>query len=334
MVFFVVAFYSFLLVSHFLFSDKEAKKEHEARSHAQAQWMKEKEEIALRNLSAHPRLAGAISLGFAAVFLCGLYLDAAYLIKKWRGADKLSVPFQRSEVLWGERDVFQMLLFLFFMEGCLFLAQSVAWLFLGLEGGRTPDGVLLLNSLARDLGVTCFVVWIVQRRYGQSLQALGFRAQNLWQGIRTGVVAYVAVIPPLVLCFMILAAVLRFFSVEPEPQEVVQIYLKDSTQPYLLVLTLFVAVAGPVMEEIFFRGFAYSGLRKRFGVWPGAVLSSAVFAALHMHWVAFFPIFFLGMFLTALYETSGSLVPSIIAHALHNTVMVVLMLGFRNLSSG
>jgi len=330
---FVTALYSFLLVSHFLFSDKDLAREREVRTRAQASIMKEKEETVLNNLNARPELVGVLSLGFTAVFFLGLTLDAALAMRKWRGLPLQAGSLPGPAVLWGGRDVLQALLFLFFMEGCLFLIQGGASFFLGLDG-QVPDGVLLLNSLARDLGVACFVIWIVQKRYGQTLADLGFRVRGLWSGIRSGILAYIAVIPPLLVCFMILAVVLRFFSIEPEPQDVVQIYLKDSTQPYLLVLTLFVAVVGPMMEELFFRGFAYAGLRKRFGVWPGAVLSSAVFAALHMHWVAFFPIFFLGMFLAALYETSGSLVPSITAHALHNTVMVGVMLGFRSLSSG
>ena len=334
MVFFVVALTSFLLISHSVFSDKKIIKAREVQARAEVQLMKEKESAALRNLSARPELVGALSLGFAFVFFLGIYLDTDMITRKWRGLPWLSLaPAQKSEVAWGVRDVLQALLFLFAAEGFLFLIQSTARFALGLSG-RISDSVLLLSSLAQDLGVLCFVFWIVRRRYGQTIRDLGFRVRSLWDSVRSGILAYIAMIPPLLLCFAILAAVLHFFSVEPEPQAVVQIYLKASTQPYLLVLTIFIAVLGPVMEEVFFRGFAYAGLRKHLGVWPGAVLSSAVFAALHMHWAAFFPIFFLGMFLTALYETSGSLVPSITAHALHNTVMVCAMIGFRNLSSG
>jgi membrane protease YdiL (CAAX protease family) len=334
MTFFVVALYSFLLAGHFFLSDKKMTREREIRAHEQAQVMKAKEQTALKNLSVRPALVGALCLGFAAVFIWGLYLDVVLGAKKWRPKAWLSLTgFGRSEVSWGLNDVFQGLLFLFFLEGCLFLIQVFARSTLGLNG-QVSDSSLLMNSFARDIGVTCFVLWVVLRRYGQSLKELGFRIRPLWGLVKSGILAYVAVIPPLILGFVILSAVMYFFSMEPEPQAVVQIYLKDSTQPYLLFLTFFVAALGPVMEEIFFRGFAYAGLRKRFGVWPGAILSSAVFAALHMNLAAFFPIFFLGMFLAVLYEASGSLVPSITAHMLHNTVMAGLLMGFRNLSSG
>lgn len=333
MVLFVTVFYSFLLVSHFIFSDEGSVRESGSRTKIQASIMKEKEAAALKNLNARPELVGALSLGFTAVFFLGLCLDAAFVMKKWRPSPFEAGSLAGPAALWGGRDVLEAFLFLFFMEGCLFLVQGGASFFLGLDG-HIPDGALLLNSLARDLGVACFVIWIVRKRYGQDLSALGFRVRGLWTGVRSGILAYIAVIPPMLVCFMVLAAALHYFSIEPGPQDVVEIYLKDSTRPILFVLTLFVAIAGPVMEEVFFRGFAYAGLRRRFGVWPGAVMSSALFAALHMHWVAFFPIFFLGMFLAALYEISGSLVPSITAHALHNTVMVGVMLGFRGLSSG
>ena len=333
MLVFVTALYAFLLISHFFFRDEEAMREREERVKVNKVLVKEKEKTALRHLEKHPELAGALSLGFAAVFFWGLYLDARLGMRIWRKKPLVDGAVAHSETRWGARDVFQSFLFLLFLEGSLFLIQSIVWVIFRVEGPVT-DSALLLNSLARNLGVVCFIVWIVQRRYGHKFTDIGLGIRGFWQHVRTGILAYIAVIPPLALCFVILAAVLKFFSIEPEPQAVVEMYLKESTQPYLIFLTLFVAAAGPVMEELFFRGFAYAGLRKRFGVWPGAVLGSLIFAGFHLHWTAFFPIFFLGMFLTALYQTSGSLVPSITAHVLHNGVMVGVILVFRNISSG
>ena len=113
----------------------------------------------------------------------------------------------------------------------------------------------------------------------------------------------------------------------------VQIYLKPGSGPILFIFTVFVAGLGPVLEEVFFRGFAYPALRERFGIPVSPAFTAAAFAALHMNALAFVPIFLLGLFLCYLYESSGSLVPSISAHVLHNTLMVLVTLGFRALAS-
>src|SRR5207237_96161 len=124
----------------------------------------------------------------------------------------------------------------------------------------------------------------------------------------------------------------QHFSYEPMPQEVVQVYLRKSMDKYVLPLTLFVTVLGPVIEEIFFRGFTYRAFRRRWGAWVSCAATAGIFAAFHMNVMVFFPIFLLGLFLAFLYEKTGSLVPSIAAHVTHNLIMVCFTLGFKSLS--
>ena len=193
------------------------------------------------------------------------------------------------------------------------------------------DFFLLGNSVLRDLCLMAFI-WTLLRFRGQSWRDLGLRGGRFFQNVRTGVLGYVAVIPPLLLTFFLLAAMMQFFSYEPLPQNVVQIYLKKNPGAFLVLFTVFVAILGPVLEEIFFRGFAYPALKKKIGALKAMTVTAAVFAAFHMNLTVFVPVFFLGFFLTYLYESTGSLVPSITAHVLHNTLMVMMTLGFRSLS--
>ncbi|HXV19228.1 MAG TPA: CPBP family intramembrane glutamic endopeptidase, partial [Candidatus Omnitrophota bacterium] len=98
----------------------------------------------------------------------------------------------------------------------------------------------------------------------------------------------------------------------------------------LIYFTFFVAILGPIIEEVFFRGFAYTAFRRKWGVVRGMLASSAVFALMHMNLIAFFPIFVLGIFLAYLFEKTGSLVPSMTVHMVHNLIMVSLTLGFKS----
>lgn len=330
MTLFVVVFYSFIFISNFLAS----KRDHVKLSAENAQLiekMKLKEETAQRNLLAKPTLFNALSFLLVVVLFAGVYLDGRLLLCLKQGRAWPENRLAAAEVCWGRREVAGGFVFLLFAEACFFLVQQVLHRSLH-SGAESAEMWMFIAALLRDLVVAAFVWALVKARHGRGLRDLGLRFEKKAHFIRTGLVGYVAVLPPLLLTFAVVGAALNLFSVEAPPQNVVQTFLKESTSAYLLPLTIFVALVGPILEEIFFRGFVYTGLRKRFGAWGGTAIASAAFAALHMNGVAFLPIFILGMFLTYLYESTGSLIPSITAHMLHNGIMVALTLGFKSLS--
>jgi membrane protease YdiL (CAAX protease family) len=328
----VVLLYSFFFVMG-LMADRQKEPARIQEEKQAVQLLKEKEAIVRENLSDRPELLTALSLALLAVLLAGLVLDVYLAARRLRGRSWPVPSLALPETAWNGWDVFHAFVFFLFIEAFLFFAQSAYLAFAGFDGHNAPDPLLLISSLLRDLFVALFVWAMVKRRYRQGSQELGLRFQKWTAHARTGVVAYIGVVPVLFLVFILLGTLMKKLAYEPPPQNVVEMYLKDSTAPYLIPLTFFVAILGPVMEEVFFRGFAYKGLRRRFGIWGGAAITSCLFASLHMNAAAFVPIFVLGMFLTALYEISGSLVPSITAHVLHNTIMVALTLGFKGLSS-
>jgi len=96
----------------------------------------------------------------------------------------------------------------------------------------------------------------------------------------------------------------------------------------ILILILLVQVGiGPMAEEIFFRGTVYGVMRKRWGVISAALLSSLIFAAMHVIndvdilWIA---IPFVGSFVMSfIYEMSKSLTLCAILHMGFNFVAVV-----------
>ncbi len=92
----------------------------------------------------------------------------------------------------------------------------------------------------------------------------------------------------------------------------------------LLILLLIGSIFAPVAEEIYFRGFAYPALRKKWGVDRGIVFSGLFFAIAHLDPQAFIPVFLLGMALAYAYEKSGSLLLVMAAHFTVNTTTFVL----------
>lgn len=91
---------------------------------------------------------------------------------------------------------------------------------------------------------------------------------------------------------------------------------------FALALVL-AALLVPFVEEMFFRGFVFPGLARRFGRVAGVVLSGVLFGAAHLSPDSFIPLSFMGIVLSLLYSATGSLYPGIILHSINNSVALL-----------
>ena len=93
----------------------------------------------------------------------------------------------------------------------------------------------------------------------------------------------------------------------------------DSVPLTVLVGILSLALA-PVMEETFFRGFLFGGLRGRWGVFFAALFTGFLFALAHVDPLVYIPFTAVGMIFAWGYVYSGSILASMIAHLLFNSI--------------
>ncbi|TPG10604.1 CPBP family intramembrane metalloprotease [Rhodanobacter glycinis] len=104
--------------------------------------------------------------------------------------------------------------------------------------------------------------------------------------------------------------------------------LGSSTPPELRIpLVLVVVSVGPLAEELLFRGVLLSALLQRWHVGWSVVISSLVFALIHLpglqfQWYALPDLALLALALTWLRLRSGSIWPAVLAHGLNNLVGV------------
>lgn len=91
---------------------------------------------------------------------------------------------------------------------------------------------------------------------------------------------------------------------------------------YVLIIGAFVA---PIAEETYFRGMIYPVMRHRYGVWGGIALCGLLFGASHLDLWRSIPLAAGGMILAYIYEKTGSVLPCVLAHAIWNGIMTVLM---------
>ncbi|MBI3869434.1 MAG: CPBP family intramembrane metalloprotease [Verrucomicrobia bacterium] len=103
--------------------------------------------------------------------------------------------------------------------------------------------------------------------------------------------------------------------------------LQQAEHPLQLAFFSVVALAAaPFFEEVFFRGLLYSSLRQRGWGWGAGVLSAVLFGAIHFDVEKFMPLAFLGWILVFVYESTGTLLAPILAHATFNAANLILFL--------
>ena len=110
--------------------------------------------------------------------------------------------------------------------------------------------------------------------------------------------------------------VLFFFQRTAQPS---LIPLFGSSVGGFAMALLTVGLIAPVVEEAFFRGFIFAGLRPRLGLRRATVLSAALFAIAHLLPSSIPPIFVLGLVFASLYQQTDSIWPSILLHGFINT---------------
>lgn len=100
-----------------------------------------------------------------------------------------------------------------------------------------------------------------------------------------------------------------------------------------IVLLLIVGGLVPFAEELLFRGVIYRWMRQRWGVAGSAVGSALLFALAHSNVRMALQIFVTGIVLAVLYERSRSIFVSTLTHMTVNTISLILIFSFADVTA-
>jgi membrane protease YdiL (CAAX protease family) len=101
-------------------------------------------------------------------------------------------------------------------------------------------------------------------------------------------------------------------------------------RPFDAYLTaVFAVTLGPLMEELFFRGFLYPVVARRWGAVWGILLTALPFGLMHFYqygnsWGAVLIVFMVGVVLTAVRAMTKSVAASFLAHVGYNGTLMML----------
>jgi len=183
----------------------------------------------------------------------------------------------------------------------------------------SPAAIIYLITVS-ELPIL-LVLWLRVIRTGhQNWRGLGLRVSPVVEHVGQGIAGGAALLG-------VAAVTGLFLNSLGVRQDQYARYLSITQAPvavFLLVLAAGCALA-PFVEELFFRGFVFQALRRRWGRIPAYGLSAALFAVLHLNLPALLPIFAMGLVLAYLFERTDSLLPGMIGHGLNNAISFSLL---------
>lgn len=194
----------------------------------------------------------------------------------------------------------------------------------GLLGGDLP-GRRFLATLLLDAGFTLVPLGLLVFRHRRPLLETLFPPERLAQDFGWGL--ELALVVGALNALSAARAVDALQAAGRYPLYYLEVYNIDGMRK--LVLFVFGwGVFSPIAEEIFFRGFLYSALRRRLRAVVAVPASAAAFALIHPLGEPMLAAFVLGMVVATVYEYSGSLLPPVMAHMGLN-LSFVTFLAFR-----
>ena len=162
-----------------------------------------------------------------------------------------------------------------------------------------------------ELALLVPIWWLAVRKYGVGWDSLGLREFDLGTlGVGCGLMIIS------VLFNATYSAFLAVFGLRMQV-DLVPVFAELSSPWWLLLAGIVVA---PIVEELFFRGFVFAGLVQRHSWRKAALISSALFALVHLQPLAIPPILILGYIFAYLYHRCGSIWPAVLMHVSTNAL--------------
>jgi uncharacterized protein len=185
----------------------------------------------------------------------------------------------------------------------------------------------LLSELLTYVVVVLYMILLVEGKYHT----------RFWQAVRWNWPGIAAVSMAGVGVLMLGLDLLGKFLPMPKETPFDQFFATPS-DAYLTVA--FAVTVGPLMEELFFRGFLYPVIARRLGAVWGILLTALPFGLIHFFqygrsWGAVLIIFLVGVVLTTVRAATKSVASSFLAHVGYNGTLMVLAAwatdGFRHM---
>jgi membrane protease YdiL (CAAX protease family) len=175
----------------------------------------------------------------------------------------------------------------------------------------------IFQFLATVLLVLVFTLVLNRAR----LKELGFRSAGWKDYIRYGILGGFM----LMILIVALGLIMNLIHPDIEPQLFEEMLRSAGNWQSFIALLIIGSVLAPLSEELYYRGMIYPVFRSHLGPFWGAILAGVVFGAVHWDLWRAIPLAVGGALLCYIYEKSGSILVSALAHGIWNGIMAFIV---------
>ena len=201
------------------------------------------------------------------------------------------------------------------------LAFTVPLLLVGIsEGPAFSISMIMIEALLIPM-ILLFIYLDGSLERTKVLLHIGSLKRGLFLGL--GIPVFAMIVDNIAV--LIYAIAFIFFFGEPTTITELPGGTSWDSSPVALILTFIsICILTPISEELLFRGYILDALNRLHGKWPAIIISSIIFGMVH------FDPFTMGMATIGgviygwIRMRTGSLIPGIVAHAMWNTMALMI----------
>lgn len=270
--------------------------------------------------------AGVLTLAEIIIYMAGVFLFTWWLLKTSLGRSALADSRPRRHNMPFYTPFIPLVIWFGAGSAAVpitenFAADLADWQRASLNG--------LIFCIGGVLGITAVII-LVRIHFVRGLKGFGLNPATIFKDFFTGVLNLLSVWPLLILAIILtvfFGKLLYGQDFQMQQHEELELIVKHSQLPFLIVTIALAAIVAPIFEEMLFRGLFQTMVRS-FVIkpWLSIVITSVLFAITHPnadHWPA---LFVLSMCIGYAYEKSGSLLRPIFIHAIFNAMTVIATL--------
>ena len=149
--------------------------------------------------------------------------------------------------------------------------------------------------------------------------------RGIFREVGAGLIGYITGLPLIIAGCIITLMIIRYSGAQPIHPIIHQ--FSDAGFLKIAKLIFLACIMAPVLEETLFRGAFYRYLRFGHSIWVSAVISGLLFAVIHPQGYTTIPVLgAIGAVFALIREWRGSLIASMVAHALNNFMVTLIMI--------
>lgn len=146
---------------------------------------------------------------------------------------------------------------------------------------------------------------------------------DLFEGSRCGSVISIHTVAGILICSIVNFPVGILIGNSHLPPKEITAFASYNLVSKIYMIML-ICIIGPVLEELFFRGYVFNILKKKYNIIIGAIASSLLYMFFHDLKINFMYLFIPGLIYVYVYDKTKNILSSITVHSMNNTIWFLL----------